>query len=238
MAFESTLISTVEVVDLTSRDADDGTLEDKTACFTNGDTETNCEELNPGTEGLRVQFEIPKTAWTALTMRFWDDGAMDGGDWACIPYTDANSVDVNDEIVEALVVNANTDFVLDAAFKADLGDADGAGNFAVRFAIADASIAKPKASEVQYEITFNTAPLSGSTFDDSGDVLGSKIVQAYKVESTNPLVLAPTPFDSDTSNAVTGEYSLDLYMADWVLIFFDDATPDIMDISEIISHTV
>jgi hypothetical protein len=90
-------------VGLASRDADDGALTDLTACFTDGDTETNCEELAPGTEGLRVQFDIPISIVSALTIRFWDDGAMDGGDWAMIPYTDTDSVDVTNEIVETLV---------------------------------------------------------------------------------------------------------------------------------------
>jgi hypothetical protein len=232
MAFESTQLKLVEVVALTARDSDDGALTDKTGCFTDGDTETNCEELNPGTEGLRVQFGIPKSVVASLTMKFWDDGAMDGGDWACIPYTDVNSVSTTNEIVSALVINADTDFVLDAAFMDDLGDADGSGNFAVRFAIADASSAKPKASEVQYEIVYDTTAVNGFTFDVDGDPLGSIVVQAFRVLNSSPLELECEPFDTDTSNAVTGAYTLNLYASDWVLIGFDAGTPDKMDISE------
>jgi hypothetical protein len=119
-----------------------------------------------------------------------------------------------------------------------LGDADGSGNFAVRFAIADGEATKPKASEIEYEITFDTAPLAGFTYDHDGVALGSQVVQAYKVISTGPLELQHPPFASDTSNAVTGAYSLDLYAEDWVLIAFDAGSPNKMDISEIITHTV
>lgn len=237
MAFETTFIQTVDVVSLSGRDSDDGALTDKTGCFTDGDTETNCEELTAGSEGLRVHFNIPKSAVGTLTMRFWDDGAMDGGNWSCIPYIDSNSVSTTNEIVEALVINANTDFVLDASFMTDLGDA-GDGNFAVRFVNANGSSPKPKASEVEYELVFNTAALNGFTYDNDGVALGSQVVQAYQVISTGPLVLAPEPFDSDTSNAVTGAYSLDLYANDWVLIAFDAGSPNKMDISQIITHTV
>jgi len=238
MAFENTQIALVEIVDLANRTADDGGLEDMTACFTNSDTETSCEELTAGTEGLRVQFDIPISAVTALTIRFWDDGAMDAGFMSVIPYSDVNSVDDTNEIEVDLNVGGETDFVLDANFMGDLGDADGAGNFAIRIVAGVALDPKPKASEVEYEITWNTAPYERVTYDNDGEILGSQIVQAYKVVSTNPLVKAATPFDSDTSNAVTGEFSLDLYAGDWVLIAFDDANPDKMDISDIITHTV
>jgi len=231
MAFGTFAIDTVEVVTLTNRSSDDGALIDKTGCFTDGDTETSCEELTPDTEGLRVHFSVPKSVVTSLTMRFWDDGAMDGGDWSCMPYTDANSVSTTNEVVEALVINANTDFVLDAAFMADLGDAGG-GNFAVRFAIANGSSAKPKASEVEYELVFDTTAVTGFTFDDDGVALGSIVVQAYRVLTASPLELACDPYDTDTSNAVTGAYTLNLFASDWVLIAFDAGTPDKMDISE------
>jgi hypothetical protein len=231
MAFGSAAIQTVDVVALTARDSDDGALTDKTGCFTDGDTETNCEELTPGTEGLRVHFDVPASVITSLTMRFWDDGAMDGGDWSCMPYTDANSVSTTNEVVEALVVNANTDFVCDAAFLADLGDA-GDGNFAVRFAIANGSSAKPKASEVEYELVFDTTAVNGFTFDVDGDPLGSIVVQAFRVITASPLELACDPYDIDTSNAVTGAYTLNLFASDWVLIAFDAGSPDKMDISE------
>jgi hypothetical protein len=232
MAFVSTNISRVDVVALTARDSDDGALTDKTGCFTDGDTEKNCEELTAGSEGLRVQFNIPISVVISITMKFWDQGAMDTGDWACMPYTDANSVSTTNEIVEALVDDADTDFVLDSAFMDDLGDADGSGNFAVRFAIAAASIAKPKASEVQYEIVYDTTAVNGFTFDVDGDPLGSIVVQAFRVTTASPLELECEPFDMDTSNAVTGAYTLNLFASDWVLIAFDAGTPDKMDISE------
>ena len=232
MAFVSTNLSLVEVVTLTNRSSDDGALDDKTGCFTDGDTETSCQELAVGTEGLRCQFNIPASVVASLTMRFWDDGAMDGGNWSCMPYTDANSVSTTNEIVTALVVNGSCDHVLDAAFMADLGDADGSGNFAVRFAIANGSSAKPKASEVQYEIVYDTTAVTGFTFDDDGVALGSILVQAYRVITASPLELACDPFDTDTSNAVTGAYTLNLFGGDWVLIAFDAGTPDKMDISE------
>jgi len=231
MAFGTYAIQTVDVVELTARDSDDGALTDRTGCFTDGDTETSCEELTAGTEGLRVHFSVPASVISTLTVRFWDDGAMDGGDWACMPYTDANSVSTTNEIVEALVVNANTDFVLDAAFIADLGDA-GDGNFAIRFAIADSSIAKPKASEVEYELLFDTTAVNGFTFDVDGNPLGSMVVQAFRVLATSPLELSCDPFDTDTSHAVTGAYTLNLFASDWVLISFDAGAPDKMDISE------
>jgi hypothetical protein len=238
MAFETTQIALVEVVDLSNRTADDGNLEDMTGCFTDGIYGTSCEELTAGSEGLRVQFAIPISAVIALTIRFWDDGAMDAGFMSVIPYSDVNSVDDTNEIEVDLNVGGETDFVLDGDFLGDLGDADGAGNFAIRIVAGVALDPKPKAAEVEYEMTWNTAPYTRVTYDNDGEILGSKIVQAYSVISTNPLVLADAPFDTDTSNAVTGEFTLDLYAADWVLIAFDDASPDKMDISDIITHTV
>ena len=157
MAFETTNISNVSNVTISGRDGDDGALLDLTTCMTNGDTETSCDEIKNGSEGLRIQFDIPSTGVTALTIRFWDDGAMTVGDYACMPYTDTNSVSTTNEIVTALVKDSFCDFVLDAAFLADLGDADGSGNFAVRLAIANGSSAKPKASEVEYEIVASSS---------------------------------------------------------------------------------
>ncbi len=238
MAFDHTGIELVEVVVLSNRTADDGNLTDKTACFTDGNTEEQCEELTAGTEGLRVQFNIPIDAISALTIRFWDDGAMDDGYMSVIPYTDINSVDDTNAIEEDMLVGGLTDFVLDANFMGDLGDADGAGNFAIRIVAGVDLDPKPKASEVEVELTWATAELTGYTYDNDGDALGSQVVQAYKVVSTGPLVLDSPPFDSDTSDAVTGAYSLDLFAADWILISFDAGSPDKMDISEIITHTV
>ena len=237
MAFVTTEIASVELVALTNRTADDGALTDKTSCLTDGNTETNCEELTAGTEGLRIQFSIPNSAVATMTIKFWDQDAMDTGNVSVIPYTDANSVDDSNEVVTALVKGADCDFVLDASFRGDLGVL-GDGTFAIRFVAADGSSAKPKAAEVEYEMTWNTAPLSGYTYDNGGSVLGSQVVQAYGVISTGPLVLTDDPFDSDTSNAVTGVYSLDLYAGDWILIAFDAGSPNKMDISEIITHTV
>jgi hypothetical protein len=232
MAFINTDLINVSVVNLTARDSDDGALDDLTGCFTDGDVDTSCEELTAGSEGLRCQFSIPRSIVASLTMRFWDDGAMDAGDWACMPYIDSNSVSTTNEIVEALVVGGSTDFVLDAAFLDDLGDADGSGNFAVRFAIASGSSAKPKASEIEYEIAHDTTAVNGFTFDVNGDALGSMVVQAYRVVTASPLDLESEPFDTDTSNGVTGAYTLNLYASDWVLISFDAGSPDKMDISE------
>lgn len=238
MAFENTQMTLVEVVSLSNRTADDGALTDETGCFTDNDVGTSCEELTAGTEGLRVQFGIPGNAVTALTIRFWDDGAMDEGFMSVIPYIDTNSVDDTNDIEAELVVGGFCDFILDANFLNDLGDADGLGNFAIRIVAADGSSPKPKASEVEYEITWNTGVKNGFTYDNNGEVLGSQVVQAYKVVSTGPLVLADNlPFDSDTSNAETGAYSLDLYAGDWILIAFDAGSPNKMDISEIISHS-
>ena len=238
MAYENAQIAKVERVILSNRSADDGALTDKTGCFTDLDTETSCEELTAGTEGLRVQFNIPISAVTAMTIRFWDDGAMDEGIMSVIPYSDTNSVNTTNEIESVLIVGEETDFILDANFMGDCGDGDGEGNFAIRIVAANGSSPKPKASEVEYEMTWNTTEVTGFTMDDAGDPLGNTVVQAYKVVSTGPLVISDAPFDSDTSNAVTGAYALNLYTADWILIGFVAGSPDKMDITERITVVV
>jgi hypothetical protein len=237
MAFDNIMIDTVKLVILTNRTSDDGTLTPRT-CFIDGDVNTNCEEMTAGTEGLRIQLNVPKTAFTAMTVKFWDAGYMDAGDMSVMPYTDINSVDDTHDVSETLISGEDIDFPLTQDFFDDMGDADGAGNVAIRCVSADGSSPKPKGAEIEIEMTWNTAPLTGFTYDNDGAALGDQVVQAYKVVSTGPLVLADEPFATDTSHSSTGAYSLDLYAEDWILIAFDAGSPDKMDISEIITHSV
>jgi hypothetical protein len=160
---------------------------------------------------------------------------MTAGNMAMLAYTDSNSVTDTEKVVVA-AAEPSQDHAGDVNFMATV-QAVGAG-FAVRIVADDGEGTKPKVAEYEFDPVWNTALLEGFTYDNDGVALGSQVVQAYRVISTGPLVLAATPFASDTSHAVTGAYSLDLYAADWVLIAFDAGSPNKMDISEIITHTV
>ena len=54
-------------------------------------------------------------------------------------------------------------------FLDDCGDADGSGNFAVRFVEANGEGTKPKASEVEYEATIDTSSSSSSASSASSE---------------------------------------------------------------------
>lgn len=236
MAFSPDNIETAKKTVLSDYLDDDGTFTDQTSCLTNGDTATSCEELNGEAEAHRVEVNLPKTAWSAFTLRVHCNSVMTSGNVALLAYTDSNSVTATAKNVVA-AATAYFDLTGDASFMAELGDVGG-GNWAVRVVTDDGQSTKYKVCEYEFEPTWVTAALTGYTYDNDGVALGSQVVQAFKVISTGPLVLANTPFDTDTSNAVTGAYSLDLYAADWVLIAFDAGSPNKMDISEIITHTI
>lgn len=236
MAFSILGIESVKKTVLIDYLDDDGALTDQTAGMTNGDYITSVEELNGEAEGHRVEVNIPKTAWSAFTLRCYVNQIMTAGDIAMLAYTDSNSVTASNKDVLAAAA-PYWDFVADAAFMAQLGDVGG-GNWAIRVVADDGQATKSKMAEYEFDPTWVTAALNGFTYDVDGVALGSQVVQAYRVISTGPLVLADEPFDTDTSNAVTGAYTLDLYAEDWVLIAFDAGSPNKMDISEIITHTI
>jgi len=208
---------------------------DVTDCMTNGTTGEDCDEWKEGTICGKVIIDVDPSVITSLSVRFYLNSIMTAGDNELLPYTDSNSVsttyEVNGDYTSAGVW---VEHVCSANFISELGDIGG-GQCAVRLGSNDG--AKSKIGEVNIDIGIPHDDVIGVTYDYQKNILGSTYVSAYKVLSTNPLVFASSPYDSTVSHGTTGAYTLSLYAGDWILIFFNAGSPDVMDISERITVT-
>ena len=231
MAYSVDDISKVESWTASGYDQDDIALDiDVTGCMINGTESEDCDEWKEGTINCKVELDVPPVCISSLKVRFYFNSVMSAGDNALLPYIDANSVSpINQVVMDYTIPGQWIEHICSAEFIAQLADIG--GKCYVRLS-ASGGVAKSKIGEVQADVGWVTTEVAGVTRDNAGDPLGSIVVQAYKVESVDPLVIVGSPFDSDTSDTVTGAYSLDLYAGDWILIFFKAGSPDIMDISE------
>jgi len=235
MAYGVDWISAVKAFNSTNYSSDDiAESAEVTACMTNGVTNVDCDEWKEGTENGRVEIDVDPSVITSLSVRFYLEEAMTGGDQSLLPYTDSNSVSTSNEVTVDYSSTGWKEHVCDGAFIAEMGDIGG-GQCAVRLASNDG--AKSKISEVNIDIGIPHDDIIGVTYDHDGDILVSQNVAAYKVLSVDPLVLAGESYATTVSHGSTGAFTLSVYGGDWILIAFDAGSPDKMDISERITVT-
>jgi hypothetical protein len=214
----------VEEVDVTGSDtADDGTLFDRTGCFTDGSNATSCLEIKI-LQGAKMEIPIAPGAidqGETMDVRIGVESIMSAGTLDLIPYTDSNSVDDTDAVTSASIgAGGDFDVSLTGAFVDALGDVGGKSYIRV---IPNGSGAKIKTAELSFDIseeTFAVSPLPVFK-DDGGTVINGGEYQIFKVESEDPMVLAEAPRETGTTNASGQIAGLALPVGDWVILWRD-----------------
>lgn len=230
MAYGLTDIGAVESWTATNYSSDDITLDiDVTSCMTNGTDSQDCDEWKEGTINCRVEINVPPSAITALSVRFYLNSIMTAGDNTLLPYTDANSVSTTNEVTSDYSSAGQwVEHVTDASFIAELGDLG--DKCAVRLSSNDG--AKSKLGEVNIDITYTQPDLTGITKNVDGSVLGSCEVALFKVISAGP----PATYEyisSTTSNASTGAYSFSVWSGQSYMVYsIKEDSPHVFDATD------
>lgn len=229
MAYGVTDIGKVEAWTAANYSADDGALDlDVSTCMLNGTTSEDCDEWKEGTINGRIVIGIPPSAITALAVRFYLNSIMTGADASLLPYTDANSVSVANEIVESYATaGVWVNHVTDAAFRAELGDLG--DKCAVRWA--SNAGAKSKLGEVNIDIAYTQPSLTGVSKDKDGTVLGNSEMALFKVISQGP----PTTYEfvAAVMSDGSGNYSFDVWGGiEYAVYLVKDDSPHVFDVTD------
>ena len=234
MAYSTDHITKVEAWTAADYDADDLVLDaDVTTCMTNATTGEDCDEWKEGILNGRIEIDIPPSAVTALKVRFYFNSVMTAGDNALLPYTDANSVSITNEVIKDYTTPGQwIEHVVDASFLAELGDL---GNkFAVRLAsgeLGTSGSAKSKLGEVEIDITFTQPVLTGITKDKDGVALGSCECAIFQRTEASPNTYEWIA--STTSHVTTGAYSFDVWGGNYYMVYASkDDSPHVFDATD------
>ena len=212
---------------------------DATSCLTDGVSAQDCDEIKRQLH-LRAGINLGNNpaALETFKVRMYQNTWRTAGDWTMVPYVDSNSVNsayktpnVPNDVEESKWIEFIVPPSAGTSFWDNL-EVTGDNQVYVRLVATDTG--KTKIGELEVDFSFYSIATSGTTYDNSGSVLGGMTVNAYAVSGTPPPLnfQSATPFATAVSNASTGVYSLGLYPGDWVMIVLDPDTPDRMDITE------
>lgn len=228
MAYGVSGIDAVEAWTAASYAADDGALDlDVTSCMTNGTTGEDCDEWKEGTINGKITIDVDPAALLTLSIRFYLNSIMTGGDSSILAYTDSNSVSTTGENTASYASAGQwvDHGALGATFRGELGDIGG-GKCAVRWASNDG--AKSKLGEVNIDFTEYTFTLAGVTRDVDEAVMVSSEYNIMKRTGLAPETWALTV--NGTSHGTTGAFSEEVARATYRIIAIKDVAPQIMDI--------
>ena len=235
MAYSVDKITKVETWSAASEFADDGSLDvDVSTCMVNGVTGTSCDEWKEGILNCKVEINQSPSTITALSIRFFLQSIMTGGNNSVVPYTDTNSVsgtNANEQSYNTGEVGTWVEHVLSAALIAELGDVGGK----TYLRLASEDTAKSKISEVQIDMTYTTYEVTGISLDADLNALGSCEVSVYKSEGSGVYTYAGTT----TSNATTGVWTIGgLDPGSYFAMTRKADTPNVFDCTDLITATV